>query len=119
MAYIQRWEKDLSGKGGQYVYDYWPSSEDYDSFFILAPFVRIARYVLRLSVSKRIIIVLWVMIKGMFRALSFLCVMVFIPVFRYAKKEIVALFKGRGGNSQRPQYKKFADTKTEYGIRIR
>ena len=86
MAYIQRWERNLSGKEGQYVYDYWPSSNDNDCFFILAPVVWIAKRVFKFSLLKGIIIALWYLIKTVFRVIAFICMRMLYPVSGFVRK---------------------------------
>lgn len=110
MAYIQRWEKDLSGKGGQYVYDDWPSSDDNDCFFLLTPFVRIAKRMLRISVLKAIIGVLWNVIRFLFKTIVYICTHLYHLAFRYWRKENVDVSEGTGRKAKREHYKEYGDT---------
>ena len=110
MAYIQRWERDLSGKGGQYVYDYWPSTEDNDCFFLLAPIVRIVKHVFRLSIMKRFIVILWHVIKMIYRVIAFIFIRLLLPVLEYGRRIVGRLLEDMRLKYKRLHYKAFGDT---------
>ena len=110
MAYIQRWERDLSGKGGQYVYDYWPSTEDNDSFFLLAPIVRIVKRVFRLSFMKRIIAILWHVLKMIYRVIAFIFILLLHPVLGHGRRIVGRLLEDMRLKYKRLHYKAFGDT---------
>ena len=119
MAYIQRWERDLSGKGGQYVYDYWPSTEDNDCFFLLAPIVRIVKHVFRLSILKRFIVILWHVIKMIYRVIAFIFIRLLLPVLEYGRRIVGRLLEDMRLKYKRLHYNAFGDTGNDPDTLIR